>query len=197
MCNLQVKNSAISRGITHLYHFTQLDNLESIFRYGIVSRDELDNSDTIHGYINDSHRLDGLTDSVSCSIEHINGSLFDAFRKRTRTNWAVIQLKASVLWEMECAFCATNAANNRVRRLPVNYLQTERAFDYMFFESPFFVSRKDLNRSNNQPTDPQAEVLVFGTIKKPYFTNVFVEGNGVLNKLGNQFTDINFLPFDK
>ena len=192
MKNKPIKKATKRRGIKHLYHFTQQDNLKSILRHGIVSRKRLQKSKQIDARINDKERLDGLFNTISCSIEGINESLFYVFRKRTRTNWVIIELKASILWKEKCAYCATNAANNRVRRLPKNYLLSKRAFKYMFAESSYGVSRKKLKRSKNEPTDAQAEVLVFGRIDPSYITRVYLEDAKAKKKLRKRYPDIKF-----
>ena len=196
MKNKPIKKAAKSRGIKHLYHFTQQDNVKSILRHGIVSRERIETSKKIDGYVNDEARLDGLTDTISCSIEDINHRLFSAFRNRNRTDWAIIELNASILWKEECVFCVTNAASSRVSKLPTSYLMSNRAFDYMFENSPYQVSRKKLKRSKNEPTDSQAEVLVFDRIDPSYISRVYVESKKVRKKLKSKYPDIKFSCLD-
>ncbi len=194
MSNIAIKHAAESRKIERLFHFTQLGNLESIFNHGIISREELISSEEVHGCSNDHLRLDGHPDAVSCSISYINGSLFQAFKYRTNAYWAVIQLDPSILWEKDCAYCATNAASSRVRRYAVSYLKSERAFNYLFEEQPYGRSRDDLEVA--ETTDNQAEVLVFDTIDPSYISKIYINKETVLKAFSDKYPQIKFSLFD-
>jgi len=194
MSNLAIKHAAESREIERLVHFTQLRNLESILDHGIVSRDELNASEIIHGWANDPLRLDGLPESVSCSISYMNRSLFRAFQYRCNTYWAVIELDPSILWMKDCAYCATNAASNRVKQYSVDHLKSERAFDYMFEEQPYCRSRDDLEAA--ETTDNQAEVLVFDRIDSSYIKKIYVESGKAMKLFREKYPHIAFVPFD-
>ncbi|PJF38016.1 MAG: DUF4433 domain-containing protein, partial [Phototrophicales bacterium] len=125
--------------------------------------------------INDELRLDGHEDSVSLSIAFPNYKMFYRYRANTQSRgWAVIAINPSVLWECECAFCKHNAADSRIARVPLEKLKSLSSFQAMFAEDEsgnalagiLGVDYKQETRETNKlksfdPTDPQAEVLVF------------------------------------
>ena len=69
-----------NRGVKHLYHFTNIDNLSSILRHGILSVNKL-RSNGIKYFYNDPNRYDGNPDAISISISFPNSKLFYKFRK--------------------------------------------------------------------------------------------------------------------
>jgi hypothetical protein len=113
----KLKNFIIQRNITHLCHFTRLENLESILKNGICSKKELINNKAQFVF-NDESRLDGYPNAISTSISFPNYTCFYGMRKRSNaeSDWVVILLKPSVLWEKECVFFISNAASKPAKR---------------------------------------------------------------------------------
>ncbi|WP_438451062.1 DarT ssDNA thymidine ADP-ribosyltransferase family protein, partial [Listeria monocytogenes] len=49
--------------------------------------------------------------------------MFYRYRKQKGNEleeWVVVVIHPSVLWELPCAFCTTNAASNRVSNVPID-----------------------------------------------------------------------------
>ncbi len=85
------------RQIDRLYHFTQAENLENIFRYGIVPRTILDQQGIQSSY-NDDYRYDNCEDAVCTSIEFPNYKMFYKLRQDApEMDWAVLRLDANIL----------------------------------------------------------------------------------------------------
>ena len=156
-----VQRFAESRRIEHLYHFTSLGNLNGILNKGILPRNELDK--VKDAFIHDVQREDGCLDASSCTIGFPNYKTFYTFRQRYIScdmKWAVIALKASILWEYKCLFNKTNAADNSCSSLGREERSTLEALQGMFDESG---RSPDINP--DMTTNPQAEVLVLGKIE--------------------------------
>lgn len=168
--------------INSLYHFTQAENLPNIFKHGLLPRDILD-SRKIYSYFNDDCRYDKYLNAVCMSIEFPNYKMFYALRQSNPDiDWAVLKLYASILCDFHCAYCWTNAASSVMSKIPIEEREGLDAFLGLFGNQPNYPRREELNIPDNYPTNPQAEVLVFGTIPIKYIHNVYFEKLLVLNK---------------
>ena len=188
----EVKKLVKARGIKHLLHFTRLDNLDSILQYGLISRQRIAELGLSSDF-NDDYRMDGQEDSISCSVEFPNYKMFYKLRMANPTvDWVVIALKSSVMWRKDCAFCATNAASNDVTGIPIENRMGESAFESMFDEVDGKPERSKMQLSDRAPSDPQAEVLVFGGIETEYIAAVVPEKEAIKDRLSKRHPDIGF-----
>ncbi|ACD96295.1 DarT ssDNA thymidine ADP-ribosyltransferase family protein [Trichlorobacter lovleyi] len=158
--------------VSHLVHFTRLENLEGIMRQGIRTRYDLDNSGT--GYIyNDDLRLDGYPNAASISVSYPNYKMFYSYRCADHNvPWVVLRLRPDILWEKNCAFCWENAASTNVTCIPIENRRGREAFLDLFVNKSGYPTRETTLIPRSYPTHPQAEVLVFGTIEPAYITRV-------------------------
>lgn len=158
--------------IDTLYHFTRAENLENIFRYGIVPRAVLDRR-RINSYYNDEYRYDDCLDAVCTSIEFPNYKMFYKLRlENPETDWAVLKLDANILCDFECAYCWTNAGDASIYTVPIEERMGVDAFLELFDDREGYPKRENLHINDWYPTNPQAEVLVFGTISIDYINAV-------------------------
>jgi TPR repeat protein len=103
-----LKKIVEDRDIEELIHFTRYENLESILKSGIVTRNSL-NTLGRDFYVNDSLRLDGHQNSISLSVSFPNYKMFYKYRMQPNAkDWVVIAIKPEVLWEYKVAFCQHN-----------------------------------------------------------------------------------------
>ena len=170
------------RSIRKLIHFTRIKNLKSIIDNGLLPRSELEKRKIKVDY-NDNERMDKWLDASSLSISKKNSFLFPKFLERTNTNendWIEILISPNILTDKfgECIYCDTNASNHKFEefRKDQSYLKDSTAFENMF---AYFVPRtstntgnKRLNHKDNETTDIQAEICVYGTIETKYFFNL-------------------------
>ena len=163
-----------SRNIKYLVHFTQAENLPSIKNYGLMSRRDLEAS-ALSFKFNDVQRFDGYPNSVSLSVTSTNYKMFWSLRKKNPSvKWAVILLDAyGILQNYDCAFQSTNAASNAMRNIPIAKRKTLEAFETMFYDDNV---RKIRDLKDNEPTDPQAEILCFDTISPKFFKEILFDG---------------------
>ena len=160
---LEIKEIINKRRIKHLVHFTQAKNLENILKYGLISRNEALRQG-IEICVSDQSRFDTRTNSINLSVMYPNYSMFYSKRKIISGDWAVLIISPEVIYENNCEFSITNAATT-----DCNLGDSPESFSKMFCKSVInnarcAVTRKATKISDCCPTDPQAEVLVEGTI---------------------------------
>ena len=167
-----VAAEAGARGIQYLVHFTRIENLVSILNHGLMTRKSLDEKKLSYCF-NDSERLDNLPDTISLSVTSPNYKMFWKYRQSDKSaKWIIIRLHAyQVLSSLECAFNFTNAANHEVRDTPIADRKEISAFQKIFYDSEDDIRQK-CELKNNEPTDPQAEVLCFNSIQLNFFEGI-------------------------
>lgn len=177
-----IKKFSQQQKISKLIHFTNHKNLNSILKNGILPVTRLNETSNEH-YINDFNRWDNCLDAISLSISHPNQLMFYKYRNMNiHENWVVLTIDPKVLWKKKCAFCWHNAADSRIRKIPIEERKKNLSFKKMFSDVTNVPSRLEQNLSTYYPTDVQAEVLVFdkidvGLIKEVVFDNTFLEKN--------------------
>lgn len=179
MPRTRIKTITEQLEIPFLVHFTRIDNLESILRNGICPVNRFGDIDTdSHPVINDKLRLDGHSDGISVSIAFPNSQMFYKCRKDNEdASWAILLLHPSVLWDKECAFCKHNAADGRISCQPLNALKTDQAFEELFSEIEGHQTRAEQCLKKYDPTDVQAEILVFEVIEPEYIGSIIFESD--------------------
>jgi len=134
---------------------------------GLYPRDQLDDLDN-ESFVNDELRLDGYEDSVSISIAFPNCQMLYSLWQGSDETFCILGLNPAILWDYNCAFCKHNAADNAISSQSIDDLTTVEAFRGMYDELPGFRSRADQKLNTYDPTDVQAEVLVFDIIDPRY-----------------------------
>lgn len=172
----QIRDFLTSRNIRYLVHFTQASDVSSILEHGLLSRDLLDQRGLPYSFT-DAQRLDGHRDAICLSIDFPNSLMFYAKRQEFShvACWAVLRVRASVLWELDCAFIDKNAAHHSVRSAPVAQFKTFSALQQMFSCTNGATRQTHFGVRRRQPDDVQAEVLVFEPICRDYIVDVHVE----------------------
>ena len=177
------------RNITDLYHFTQADNLESILKFGLLSRKYLMENE-INSEFNDEYRLDGCYDAICTSLEFPNYKMFYTLRENDHNiDWVVIKLNAEIICDMPCAFCWENAASSSESIKPINIRQTREALLSLFDNKPGYPTRQQCGIPDYYPTNPQAEILVFSDIPVKYFKGIYFQNDSAFIKYGHMITN--------
>ena len=152
-----------SREITALLHFTAENNIDSIIEKGLIPRAFIKNI-IPNAICNDNYRYDNRELYNCLSITFPNNKMFYTLRMNNiDVKWGVIGFNINILFEYECLFCFTNAANSCISCLKDEDLKGRDALKKLFGDVPNY-KREDLNLPINFPTDPQAEVLIKGVI---------------------------------
>lgn len=162
-----------NRKIESLYHFTQGENLSSILKYGILSRESLNNK-SIEACINDEERFDRCKNATCLSIGFPNYKMFYSLRiKDKNKSWIVLELSSDILIDFECAYCKKNAGDHEIFNMPIDDRKGRDAFNSLFEDD--YIERNKLDIPDYYPSNPQAEVLVFSDIPMKYVKNIYVE----------------------
>ncbi len=152
-----------------MVHFTPAENLDNIFKYGLLSRQQLE-ARSARARIVDPLRLDDRPDWISLSISFPNDRMF--FKKRNElrdvAEWVVLALRPDLLWELDCLFSSGNAARTDIRQRTDDDLRSPEAFAAMF------DGERDPCLPPCYTTDPQAEVLVRDRVPREYLSAVIV-----------------------
>lgn len=165
-----IQDFAHMREVKQLLHFTRATNLGSILQWGLATRDLLVNAGK-GDVCNDKFRLDG-TQAICLSIGFPNYKLFYTLRnKDAGIGWVVLAINPAVLWELRCAFCASNAASAGVTAIPLASRMTLGAFQNMYGNPDL---RAKLGLANDLSTDPQGEVLALDGVPTKYIWGAYV-----------------------
>ena len=169
-----------NREITELFHFSPLENLESILRQGLITIRELKLAKT-RFRSNDHDRFDN-TGGICTSLGFPNYKLL--YRAQGERNLSPVIIKISPMALSDIAWIAvpTNAAGKEMR----TYIkgQPEKlvgvgALSRMFEElvrisDANIITRAELNLPVSFPTDPQAEVIFLERIPSHYILSLCV-----------------------
>lgn len=164
-----------ARSLPYLLHFTRASNLPTILQHGLYPIGRA-HEVGLAPQINDLLRLDGHKDSNSVSIGFPNSQMLYKYRMaEPLVDWVILVLHPSILWVKDCAFCKHNAADGRISCCPVPELMTPESLLAMFEEIDGCLPRAEQRLKISDPTDVQAEVLVFDVIEPQYIVGVIYE----------------------
>lgn len=165
-----IKSMLKKREIKTLYHFTDLRNLESIKKFGLLSISKL-NEKNIEYHPNDPQRLDGIQNGICLSISGINKHLLKVYKQRyPEKKWVIIYIDASVLIKSGCLYFSSNAAKRFFNKAKDSWdLGSVRAFEAMFDEQiPSSPNATRQGKDKWEPTCDQAEVVFVRSISKKH-----------------------------
>lgn len=155
------------RRVEHLIHFTRVENLEGILRFGLIPPVTLDSLGlpTPHKRT-DKGRIDGLPEASCLSVTNPNYFMFEKVRGDGK-NWVILGYAAEKVLQLPSIFFDSNAASGGAKYRHPNQLKymrnraTPPAFEKMFVGG---TTHRRPEIESNETADSQAEVLVFETI---------------------------------
>jgi hypothetical protein len=169
------KETIKNRNISSIIHVTTSENIESIKKHGLLSRQTLDEKN-IHYHFNDPLRLDHHPDAICLSIQEPNDYLFGEFKKRNPSQkYKVIQLDPAFLYELK-------TKNSSIKRIYSDYNAASRFSKKSEFDMEIIfkdrLRRKGKIHTRNEkkssePTSAQAEILFFSNIPPKYILKIF------------------------
>ena len=187
--NIEIIKKIDEREIVRYVHFTNVENLDSIFREGLVPVEQLRERE-IEYVGNDSVRWDNRLDTVSLSVSEPNYQMFYRYKNNNPgSKWVVISYNAKLVADMDCAYFASNAASS----LYLDQGWKEHTL-LKSFESMFMGKRDGLY--NYETTNPQAEVMVRGIIPSEYIETIFFEDYSLLKEYVEKYPYIK-MSYDK
>ena len=107
--------------------------------------------------------MDSVRESLSVSLTFPNYRMFYKCQHDLKEDWAVLLLDPYHVLSLDCAYCYTNAAKSKVKEISINERKSLASFLGLFYE-PEEISREQRGLVDNEPTDPQAELLVCASI---------------------------------
>ncbi len=196
----QIRAIIDARGITRLFHFTRLSNLESILERGLLTRTQLTEQTLYHA--NNGNRRDKHPNATCCTIEFPNYKMFCVVRGNGGTaDWVIIELTADILLQKKCAFYTTNAASDIIiNRYPDDFNGSEAFIDFQgvtAFQNMFAEvggdtwTRVQMRQPDNYTTNPQAEVLVFDQIEQNYISAIYTDDKNIADAWNAREPNIN------
>jgi len=185
-----IKNIAEGRNIKYLVHFTRLENLESIIEHGFISRKKLEGS-VLNASFNDDMRLDNQPNTISTSVSFPNHKMFYKYKINSNSKWVVLKIKIDILYNQKAAFCMHNAADRKIRNKNINNLMDGSAFKSMFDDGNYQSSRVEQGLKSYDPTDPQAEILIFDSIPSKFIEGIYFDDKFNLSRFKVNYPCIN------
>ena len=177
----KIKKFVRDRGIDFVVHFTRIENIPSIIGSGLIGRESAISSGMVF-WANDRYRYDNVNNAISTSISFPNYKMFYAVQcNNSSADWAVIKLRPEVLWELDCAFCSTNAASSSMTNTSIEDRKKFKSLQSMFDEHHNTKERCNLNIPDNFPTNPQAEVLILERVDSKYIMEVCINSRERVN----------------
>ncbi len=163
-----------------LFHFSQVENLSSIIKNGLLSVYQL-RQKGIQFLYNDSERNDNKANSICCSIGFPNIRLLRAYlgRKLLRVKYIIFELDQQILWDKKCFVCSKNAATNYGNNI-------EELNNMTVFSSLFE------NKDSKYTINSQAEVLVRECIETNYIKCIHVYSEEEYNIYSKLYPDFRF-----
>lgn len=180
------------RGVEDLVHYTPLDNVPHILRFGLVPRAHLMIPAVrmaLNPRFTDAVRDEDFLEKNCLSISSPNWKLFFAHRRRFQRvhwQWAVLRLDPAVAAEFVCEFVPTNAANSKVQH--VSGLEAARRV----FSGE--ALRRKLGLASHEATDPQAEVLTDSVIPPSMIREICVESESARESLASRGVEARLDP---
>ncbi|MCR5767298.1 MAG: DUF4433 domain-containing protein [Lachnospiraceae bacterium] len=168
------------RNITRFVHFTRIENLHSILKYGLISIEEMKKNNI--KYVNtDNSRLDGHTEAISISVSFPNYKMLYSKMIENNSAWVILEIDPIEIIQFDCLFCKKNAASGEMRRQErsqKNWMSTPDAFESMFDNDNNARSWRCL--PDYYTTDPQAEILVRQSIPRNAIKQVIFQNETIL-----------------
>lgn len=182
----EIKDELRTRRITELVHFTNMDNLESIFiNFGIYSIKKL-RDENIKYLNNDTKRLDGLYEYICCSITNVNHYYFHKYLETSKFyDFCIIKINPRIIYKEETLYSVTSVekeSNNHELRY------TGKTYNdfCMLFQNNINIDgnykKRPPNIADNITTDDQAEVLIHDSIHYYDIKEIVVKDERTKNK---------------
>ena len=152
--------------VKYFYHFTSINNLDSILLNGLCNRSYMDRLGIKYNYT-DENRFDNQMNCISFSLDYANKSMLLYKQKKSSNDWVIIQYSAEKMindFYDKIYYCKYNASSPSVVKLlneNKKYLKTTKAFENMFDE---------YGKLNFQ-----AELLLEGNVSCDYIQSIYVD----------------------
>ena len=196
-----IKAIAQERAVETLVHFTSMENLSSILKYGLMPIEDLNRKGLSHTKF-DHSRADKEPDKTSFSVEFPNYYMLSRRLNRpiehvddrresrnplriTKERFCILGFNASLLWERRCSFFNGNAACNHVQK-SISDDKSHFVFEN-FFDPVVVYNYQEWVRQDELPsmfpTQSQAEIMIPGMIPIRYLKWIAFQDQGMKDKV--------------
>jgi len=193
------------RDIKYLVHFTNLNNLESIIKNGILSKKLLEDKKIVY-YNTDEMRLDNQLDYISTSITFPNYKMFCKKREEIKLqDWIILKIDSQIIIDkLDSLFLEHNSSDKEIRGLILQkkeYFMSNKALKNLFNDYVYIKgikrTRENSLISPNMTTNPQAEVMIKDWIDIKYIKAIVVNDNSKKEKVRKILGDIIKIEVDE
>lgn len=195
----EVVDLAAARGITELVHFTRLKGLVGILHTSAVKARTHLPADARVKHVYRENAADRSRDEqwhgyVNLSVTKINLRMFKSSKAwHPGEEWVILVFEPEVLGDPGVVFCTTNNAYPVVHRAV-----GPKGFEQMFRDRipwGYYNSyRSRYGRSDNETTDPQAEVLYPHELSLDHFRAVIAGDEDVYESVLATVTNFSYDP---
>jgi hypothetical protein len=172
----KIANFLKQNGVTSLFHFTHVSNLELILAKGLRTRSYLNSKASVF-QATDPDRFDEFTESISFSISEPNRFLLPEKNSKFGQQLVLLEVSANTLLTRSFAAFPTNAASgmfkSKILDNPERYLGI-RGLKGMYQNKRL---RDEARLSKNLPTDTQSEILFFDSIPSSLIRKIHTSPN--------------------
>lgn len=158
------------RRITQFVHFTPIENVPTILKFGLIPRVHLEATAirvALNPRFSDDARLEGSPQANCLSLSFPNFRMFYAKRQAKQGAWAVLGIDPHAVIDLYCEFFPTNAARSGSLAAP-GVSGARRLFSGLDIRIKLALRPQDT-------TDPQAEALEDTVIPGRFVRNIYVE----------------------
>lgn len=172
------------RGIDHLVHFTNINNIDNIMRHGLLNTQDL-KEQNIPFIFTDEYKLDGRH-GLSLSVQFPNYKMFySKTNKSPQNDMVVLLLDPELINEKKCLYFYDNAATTELKNMSSSDLMTDIAWEKMFSDKVDGILRSELKIPNSFTTNPQAEVICLEPIEPKYIKNIICKSDDQFGRVSN------------
>jgi len=168
----KIREFAYQRNIQRLCHFTQGENLVSIYKHGLLSRNTIKTKNLTSIRLDSSEKI-LFEDFVYASVSEPNKTMMES--KYSKGAWPVlIIIDPKLMWKQPFFSIPFNSARIEINEYLDNYKQETiglKAIESIFRGESI---REEFNISHSVPTDPASELLFLDPIDPKYFKTVLI-----------------------
>ena len=179
------------RQVKYLVHFTPMANLQSILRYGILPRTEIERRG-IDAVTPDVARYDFQTSYSSLSISFPNYRMLFSKKNNTKCDYVILLIDPAIILTVpltSISYLPHNAASKYIEN--VKSYTGEKSVKALFHNTTLGDCKYDrvvLDIPLSYTTNPQAEVFIKGVIPANYICAVVTERQDQAIKLREEIS---------
>jgi len=164
-----------AKGISNLFHFTRLENLESIFEYGLLGREDLVRR-KIDFFVTDEYRQEPIENGICCSIGIVNKYMLTKKLNTFSKNLVLLEMSPANELLKNKNYLAIpgnfgrTVHKGRLQQFPEEYLGGKGLMN-IYLNQPL---RAKYQLHPSEPTDPQSEIIFLDPIEPGFIKRLIL-----------------------